>query len=193
MSSIKQGFRPLRICSTCLRKLAPSSTPTAFAYRSFHSSLQRRATELEQSPSAPSSDATILVQKNQKGSEQEIQPPPPVSVKGSRRRRAAVATSSDLPFEQLPYQCFQEALKVLAEDRAEKVVQIEEYRGRVRRELERLRAAEAAEGHTNALHGLRLKIRNMKQHLEWLKVQADVNDPQVKRRFEDGLGQSLYG
>src|SRR5204863_6360819 len=43
---------------------------------------------------------------------------PPV---GSRRRRAALRTSQNVPFEQLPYQCFQEARKILQEDRQEKL------------------------------------------------------------------------
>jgi len=28
----------------------------------------------------------------------------------------------------------------------------------------------------------------MRRHLEYLKVQADINDPLVKKRFEDGEG-----
>ncbi|CRK39896.1 hypothetical protein BN1723_018741, partial [Verticillium longisporum] len=43
---------------------------------------------------------------------------PPV---GSRRRRYAIRTSQNLPFEQLPYQAFQEARKILALDRQKKV------------------------------------------------------------------------
>ena len=53
---------------------------------------------------------------------------------GSRRRRALQAQAeknSLLPFEQMPYQCFQEARKVLAADREEKLSQIAEMRTRI--------------------------------------------------------------
>lgn len=33
------------------------------------------------------------------------------------------------------------------------------------------------------------KLDSMRKHLERLKVQADINDPAVKRKFEDGLGK----
>ena len=44
---------------------------------------------------------------------------------GSRRRRAALQAQNQVPFEQLPYQCFQEARKILKADREEKLKQIE--------------------------------------------------------------------
>lgn len=59
---------------------------------------------------------------------------------GSRRRRAALQGSPNYPFEQLPFQCFQEARKVLQEDREEKLQQIEKERAR----LARLREADPA-------------------------------------------------
>ncbi|EEP80175.1 conserved hypothetical protein [Uncinocarpus reesii 1704] len=101
---------------------------------------------------------------------------------GSRRRRAALQDSLNIPFEQLPYQCFQEARKVLLEDRAEKLKQIETERGR----LERLRAANAEDVGGEAQKQTRIK--SMEKYLEKLKVLADINDPMIKRRFEDGLG-----
>lgn len=42
---------------------------------------------------------------------------PPEKVVGSRRRRQAIKSSGTVPFEQLPYQCFQEARKVMQQDR----------------------------------------------------------------------------
>src|SRR5690349_22164019 len=43
---------------------------------------------------------------------------------GSRRRRAAIQSSPNIPFEQLPYQCFQEARAVLQADREQKLLEI---------------------------------------------------------------------
>lgn len=104
---------------------------------------------------------------------------PPV---GSRRRRLALQTSSNIPFEQLPYQCFQEARKVLQEDREEKLQQIEVERGRIAR----LKATDPAL--TGGEHAKQSRLKSMQKHLEHLKILADINDPMTKKRFEDGLG-----
>ncbi|EER25073.1 hypothetical protein D8B26_007672 [Coccidioides posadasii str. Silveira] len=101
---------------------------------------------------------------------------------GSRRRRAALQGSLNIPFEQLPYQCFQEARKVLIEDRAEKLKQIEIERAR----LEKLRAVKPEDIGGEALKQSRIK--GTERYLEKLKILADINDPLIKRRFEDGLG-----
>jgi large subunit ribosomal protein L35 len=96
---------------------------------------------------------------------------------GSRRRRAALATSTNIPFSELPYQCFQEARKILQSDRAEKVREIQTLRERV--------AKLEVEGTLTE----QLKVKDMKDRIEKLKVWADINDPLVKKRFEDGLGK----
>ncbi|KAI6869130.1 PEBP-like protein [Hortaea werneckii] len=100
---------------------------------------------------------------------------------GSRRRRAAIATTSSIPFSQLPYQCFQEARSFLQEDRKEKLQQIQQQRDRI----ERLKAKQCApqdEAHKE------LRLTSMRRRLDELKILADINDPMVKRRFEDGAG-----
>jgi large subunit ribosomal protein L35 len=101
---------------------------------------------------------------------------------GSRRRRAAISSSSNIPFEQLPYQCFQEARKVLAESREEKVKAIELQRGRITRLLEQDPAVSGGEA------AKQTRLASMRKQLEKLKIYADINDPMVKKRFEDGLG-----
>ncbi|KAM5467412.1 mitochondrial 54S ribosomal protein YmL35 [Microsporum audouinii] len=101
---------------------------------------------------------------------------------GSRRRRAALQGSPNHPFEQLPFQCFQEARKVLQEDREEKLQQIEKERAR----LARLREADPATVGGEAQKQIRIK--SMEKHLEKLKILADINDPLIKKRFEDGMG-----
>lgn len=101
---------------------------------------------------------------------------------GSRRRRAALKGSDNVPFEQMPYQCFQEARKVLLADREMKLAQIAEMRKRIAR-WQNTPAAEC--GGEVAKRG---KLVRMQKHLEDLKVLADINDPMIKKRFEDGMG-----
>ena len=104
---------------------------------------------------------------------------PPV---GSRRRRAALRGAANLPFEQLPYQCFQEALAVIRADREAKV-------GAIRTELAKIARLEGiTEEEGKARRELRIK--SLRKHVEELKILADINDPLVKKRFEDGLGES---
>lgn len=104
---------------------------------------------------------------------------PPI---GSRRRRVALQSTPNVPFEQLPYQCFQEARKILLADREEKLKQIE---------VERARIARLKDANPE-LSGGELRKQNrlwsMNRTLEKLKILADINDPMVKKRFEDGLG-----
>lgn len=105
-----------------------------------------------------------------------------VNLIGSRRRRAALQSTTSIPFEQLPYQCFQEARKILLADREEKLKNIE---------LERKRIAKV-EAHDAALCGGEARKKGrlvaMHKHLEHLKILADINDPVIKKRFEDGEG-----
>lgn len=104
---------------------------------------------------------------------------------GSRRRRAAVKTSDNIPFEQLPYLCFQEARKVLLEEREETLQKIKKQRLRISNLL--------AKDVGNIEGGQERKdstLRSMKKYLEELKIQADLHDPIVKKRFEDGIGKN---
>lgn len=103
---------------------------------------------------------------------------------GSRRRRAALSRSQQIPFEQLPYQCFQEARKVLIEERQEKVKAIETMQARIAR----------LEAQDPAVSGSELqkenRLRSMHNQLKELKLLADINDPLVKKAFEDKKGSS---
>ncbi|KAI8942969.1 hypothetical protein NX059_001008 [Plenodomus lindquistii] len=106
---------------------------------------------------------------------------------GSRRRRAALRRSTlqkavEVPFEQLPYQCFQEARKVLLEDRRDKIRDIETQQLRIAN----LEHQDAAVSGGPAAKETRL--RSMRKHLDELIILADINDPVVKRKFEDGQG-----
>ena len=101
---------------------------------------------------------------------------------GSRRRRAALQAPNSIPFEQLPYQCFQEARKILAADREEKLRQIKLERQRIAM----WKARDPAKwGGENSMKG---RLIRMQKHLQHLKILADINDPTIKMRFEDGKG-----
>ena len=90
-----------------------------------------------------------------------------------------------IPFEQLPYQCFQEARKVLLEDRQEKLKEIEIQTLRI----SNLQAQDPAV--SGGILGKEARLRSMRNHLNELILLADINDPMVKRKFEDGEGASV--
>ncbi|KAL4816943.1 phosphatidylethanolamine-binding protein [Aspergillus spinulosporus] len=100
---------------------------------------------------------------------------------GSRRRRAALQTKDSLPFEELPYQCFQEARKVLIADREEKLKEIATT-------SEKIAKIQALPEEERTKHSTYSRLRALEVHLERLKVLADINDPLVKKKFEDGQG-----
>lgn len=107
---------------------------------------------------------------------------------GSRRRRMAIANSPGISFDQLPYQCFQEARKILIADREEKLQKIATMRNKV----QRLMQEDGDKLHRGGETYKQKRIESMKRELEHLKILADINDPNVKRRFEDGHGQSEW-
>jgi large subunit ribosomal protein L35 len=106
-----------------------------------------------------------------------------ISPIGSRRRRAALRSSDNVPFEQLPYQCFQEARKILQADREEKLQAIEKERTRIA-----WLSAQDASTISGGEKQKQTRLHSMQRYLERLKILADINDPLVKKRFEDGEG-----
>lgn len=107
---------------------------------------------------------------------------------GSRRRRAvlrrsALQKTSEIPFEQLPYQCFQEARKVLLEDRQQKIKDIEVQQVRIKNLMEQDPAVSGGK------MAKEQRLKSMRKYLEELVILADINDPVVKRKFEDGQGR----
>ncbi|KAG6015329.1 hypothetical protein E4U43_005429 [Claviceps pusilla] len=102
---------------------------------------------------------------------------------GSRRRRMAIRTTQNIPFEHLPYQAFQEARKILAADREDKL-------SKIRAELEKISLLESKDA-SEVVGGQKMKetkLASLRREVERLKLLADANDPLVKKRFEDGLG-----
>lgn len=164
--SQSQGSRSLAICSRCLRNGLKQNT------RQFSITSRSRASVQEHSPTTQATPEPIEDVKN--------------SSSGSRRRRMIIEQLGDsaIPFHKLPYQCFQEARKVLREDREEKLKQIEITRSRIAK----LKAQDCApQDEARKEH----RIRSMQTSLEQLKIHADINDPLVKKRFQDGQGMTL--
>ncbi|TVY57021.1 54S ribosomal protein L35 [Lachnellula suecica] len=172
MSACHKAARPL---TRCLQ----NSQSSRRAVRTFTSSSRRNEEVAVESKAAPVWDpATVTSRKGEKAL-MKIG----VMPIGSRRRRAAIQSSDNIPFEQLPYQCFQEALKVLKEDRAEKLEQIKTERLRI----SNLMAQDPSKVKGGEVQKER-RLDSMRRHLEKLKIQADINDPLIKKRFEDGEG-----
>ena len=72
---------------------------------------------------------------------------------------------------------------MLAEDRVQKLAAIAEMRKRIAF-WQNVPAKDL--GGEYAKKG---KLVRMQKHLEKLKIQADVNDPVIKKIFEDGMGR----
>lgn len=92
--------------------------------------------------------------------------------------------TQNIPFEQLPFQCFQEARKILQEDRKEKLEEIRIQRERIER-LKQQSVAPQDEGRRDH------RLKSMRERLEYTKILADINDPMVKKTFEDKQGTFL--
>ncbi|KAK7514413.1 ribosomal protein YmL35 [Phyllosticta citriasiana] len=183
MSAAKQATRPFQACVRCAGQLRPAGLST-FQARSF-TSTAAAAEEVQTqqpSPSTPPTEVQLDPNRVHRPSEEKKLIKTGVFPIGSRRRRAALSRSQDIPFEQLPYQCFQEARKVLMEDREEKLKAIETMRARIARIKEQDPAVSGGEWQKSN------RIRSMLNQLEELKILADINDPLVKKRFEDGKG-----
>jgi len=89
-------------------------------------------------------------------------------------------------FLEHPYQCFQEARRILEDDRREKLVEIV-------RETDKIRRLEAQDASVFR-GGEKFKTKrlsSLRTHVEKLKILADINDPIVKMRFESGRGACL--
>ncbi|PHH76630.1 hypothetical protein CDD82_3903 [Ophiocordyceps australis] len=102
---------------------------------------------------------------------------------GSRRRRVAMRITAGIPFEQLPYQTFQEARKYLAADKLDKLARAKKQLLLIQR-LEARDAKDVPGGERKK----QLRLKDMRNEVARLKMLADVNDPLILKRFQDGLG-----
>lgn len=180
MSTARQGVKPLLNSTRCLRNL-PIRTFSSSAQNEAAVEQQSQSSTPQQPPPSGISPTSVFTAKGERLL-LKTQNKTPI---GSRRRRAALLSSSNIPFEQLPYQCFQEARKILGADREEKIKQIETQRARIAR----LKAQQVSPQDERQKE---TRIASMQRTLEELKIYADINDPIVKKRFEDGQGMSFY-
>lgn len=177
-------LRPASLCLGCFAQRNP--VLSSFARRglatTFDESIQEISV-LTPPPSPPHQRSNASLASS--GQATSTLSKPEKQLIGSRRRRAAISSTTNIPFEQLPYQCFQEARKVLLADREDKLKKIEVERKRIAK----VQTQDAAELGGEARKKGRLIA--MHKYLEHLKILADSNDPIIKKRFEDGLGNSV--
>jgi hypothetical protein len=76
--------------------------------------------------------------------------------------------------ETMPFQTYQLALDVIRKDRLERLEEIKKEQQRI--------AGHLASGFKPDSR----EIKSMNKHLEWLRVQADINNPRVKYNFDRG-------
>lgn len=166
----------------CLRRTSKkeSSWTPLYNGRSFATSVASQAeASLESTSPPPTLDPSLVSTRKE---ERKLIATGVMPI-GSRRRRAALQNSNNIPFEQLPYQCFQEARQILQADREVKLKQIEVERWRIKK------AQASYNASPDAHHKGRLVA--MQKYLEELKILADINDPMIKKRFEDGEGMAF--
>lgn len=193
MSAVKQSIRHTKCCHAARSYLQSRSTPQS-PFRAFSTATPTLSPELrEELPVTIDPSILSTPQPDQKQTQSQQEQPSTQdtsntsnasnAIHGSRRRRHAIRTSQNIPFEKLPYQCFQEARKILKEDRDEKLKEIQTQKERI----ERLQAADVPQAKKAQQEH---RIKSMQRHLDELKILADINDPAVKRTFEDGKGIS---
>ncbi|GAB1314287.1 mitochondrial 54S ribosomal protein YmL35 [Madurella fahalii] len=195
--------RPQQVARPIVRSLRQATSSTAtyqarpIAIRQFSSTPIRKDETTTSTPVGPGAgiqrladDATLLGQKKpvpaistiKEGTEEQLAQFLSPQL-GPRRRRAALATTGNIPFELMPYQCFQEARKILAQDREEKIAKIVA----TTQKIKRLAATDAGIYSGGEAYKQR-RIASLRSYIKELKILADINDPLVKRRFEDGQG-----
>lgn len=178
MSACQKAARPL---PRCLQQ-ARTSCHSSRSIRRFTTTCQHRnEAATAESSASPTTKYNPLTVSSPRGERALLRSG--ISPIGSRRRRAALKSADNLPFEQLPYQCFQEARKVLQADREEKLQAIKQERARIAR-----LTAQDASTIPGGERQRQIRLDSMSRYLEKLKILADINDPLIKKRFEDGEG-----
>ena len=163
----------------CLRHAARRLPKATCSPRSFTASTHRKDESLEPASSpAPSPPPITPNTISTPPKERQIS----AYIKGPRRRRGVILPFDAMPFEQMPYQCFQEARAVLAEERVRKLAEIETMKKRI------ARWQDVPASDLGGEYVKKGKLVRMQNYLEKLKILADSNDPVIKKRFEDGMG-----
>lgn len=164
MASVTPAMRHLSACLGCVRQVANGRA------------LNGAATRLLSTTAAPNAQMQLQAEAPKPARKHT----PTI---GHRRRRALWnVVLNKTPLAQLPYQCYQEARKFLLEDRNEKIEKIKLQKMRLDNLIKQDPAVSGGE------MAKELRIESMKRHIDELIILADVNDPRVKKRFEDGEG-----
>ncbi|KAF2000931.1 PEBP-like protein [Amniculicola lignicola CBS 123094] len=203
MASAQPSMRQFSACLRCVRPLSQSNGPLhASAARLLSTTAAPREevqTQVTAAPAAPppaTASGKDFMKRwgklnpelvESKRDERRLIRREGTQPVGSRRRRAALRRTEirgtvSIPFEQLPYQCFQEARKFLLEDRKEKIKQIEVQSARLKNIITQDAAVSGGK------QAKEVRIQSMKAHINELVILADINDPIVKKKFEDRLG-----
>ena len=172
----------------CLRRPPRANFHPSISSRSFRSSGSHHNEDIVQSASTSSSsipanlDPALVSTRKEERALFRTQGLLPI---GSRRRRAALQSNDNVPFEQMPYQCFQEARKVLQEDRESKLAQIAEMRKRI------AHWQNVPAENCGGQYAKKGRLVRMHKYLDELKILADINDPVIRKRFEDNQGTNF--
>jgi large subunit ribosomal protein L35 len=183
MASVKPSIRHLHTCLTCVRQAGNGNGSLGVAATRLLSSTApaSQAAEAQVNPMDKWGELDPATVDNKRDERRLIRRDGLQPI-GSRRRRAALRTSAQIPFEQLPYQAFQEARKVLMEDRQEKIKQIEVQKLRLKNLLSQDPSVSGGK------QAKEVRVKSMQDHIRELIILADINDPMVKKRFEDRQG-----
>lgn len=187
MATGSQGLRVTSLCSSCLKHTRAAKNPKVI--RSFSHSTRQSNPETTPGSSTKSQSNSNSIPANfdLRYAHTKLQLRKAASTKtplvGSLRYRWAKSTNQGIPFQQLPYQCFQDARAILAEHRDQILVKIENMREKIDR------LAQKTVTTPGEINGKAHSLKLMRRQLEQYKVEADMNDPLVKKKFEDGTGK----
>lgn len=104
------------------------------------------------------------------------------STPSSNAVETAVAIQRLRRIETMPFQTYQFALNYIKKDREVKKSLIKESQKKIHN-------VEKKQAQTGASQSRRLS--SLRRHLEYLKIQADINNPRVKYSFDQGIGELI--
>lgn len=84
--------------------------------------------------------------------------------------------------ETMPFQTYQFALDYIKKDREVKESLIKESQ----KKIENIEKKQAQTGANQSR-----RLSSLRRHLEYLKIQADINNPRVKYSFDQGIGEPI--
>ncbi|KAK6536482.1 hypothetical protein TWF281_000714 [Arthrobotrys megalospora] len=177
----------MSLCSRAV--LQAGSRPRAVSKPAFLYLKRQLSTEL-QSPTppfheSPSSPPPPVDTASSSTPQDVSQPPPsesaPPTSAGRRKAKSKHSDGSLHTIETMPFKCYQEALKVLRDDREEKLVKIAEQ--------------QKAIAGLKKLHNLTdtsPRIVKMQEYIDELKLNIDKNNPRIKYTYDNKLKVDPY-